>query len=52
MEETLIEEDIDISIEEAHEAAPEWIYKEKEVCPICGRTDCAWNMILENTELI
>jgi len=53
MEEVLIEEESEILIQEdqddlwvdedeAHVAAPDWFYKEQEVCPICGRTDCGW----------
>jgi hypothetical protein len=39
MEETLIEEEIDVAIEEE----PERVYTGKKVCPICGRTDCGWS---------
>lgn len=40
MEEDLIIEEGDVMIEKEHTDAPEWIYKEKGVCPVCGRTDC------------
>ena len=53
MEELLIEEESEILIQEdqedlwvdedeTHRTAPDWFYKEREVCPICGRSDCGW----------
>ena len=47
-EELIIEEEEVLIIEEQQEERSEHAI-EKDKCPICGRSDCGWNMILNRT---